>query len=152
MKKRNSLAMRLLLVVSYFHLFAFVVYQVPFFKETTVCVKDFCIPLMRTIGLSKLVLVAYDGMPVCYPPIGDMSNPIPCSSPLSIRGMLPVMLIVVIIYFQKMICSSNIYELVEQQIRSEEAKAVKRRAKLLEQIEMEYSNRQRGRYERLDSN
>ena len=61
------------------------------------------------------------------------------------------MLIVIIIYFQKMICSSNIYELVEQQIRSEEAKAVKRRAKLLEQIEMEYSNRQRGRYERLDS-
>lgn len=57
--------------------------------------------------------------------IGDMCNPIPCSSPLSIRGMLPVMLIVIIIYFQKMICSSNIYELVEQQIRSEEAKAVK---------------------------
>lgn len=146
MKKRNSLVMHLLLIVSYFHLFAFVVYQVPFFKETTVCVQDFCIPLMRTIGLSKLVLVPYDGMPVCYPPIGDMSNPIPCNSPLSIRGMLPVMLIVVIIYFQKMICSSSMYELVEQQIRSEEAKGVKRRNKLLEQIKMEYSNRQSGRY------
>lgn len=141
MKKRNSLAIRLLLLLSYLHLFAFVVYQIPFFHETTVCINDFCLPIVRTIGLSKLVLVSYDGMPECYPAYGDMT-PVTCNSPLSIRGMLPIMMIVILLYFQKMICFSNAYNLVVKKIRSEQIKEQKRRGALLDQVRSEYTNRQ----------
>lgn len=144
LKKRNSMAIRLLLLLSYLHLFAFVVYQIPFFHEATVCINDFYLPIVRTIGLSKLVLVTYDGMPECYPAYGDMT-PVTCNSPLSIRGMLPIIMIVILLYFQKMICYSDAYNLVVKKIRSEQIKEQKRRDTLLEQVRSDYASRQEGR-------
>ena len=143
LKKRNSMAIRLLLLLSYLHLFAFVVYQIPFFHETTVCINDFCLPIVRTIGLSKLVLVTYDGMPECYPAYGDMT-PVTCNSPLSIRGMLPIMMIVILLYFQKMICNSDMYGVVLKSMKDEEKRADKKRETILQQMNEAYVRRKEG--------
>ena len=67
-----------------------------------------------------------------------------CENPLSIRGMLPVVLIVILLYFQKMICNSTMYGLVAKSIKEEEKKAEKKREQLLEKVNQEYVRRKEG--------
>lgn len=145
MKERNSLSIKLLLIFSYFHLFVFVVFQIPTFQEYILTVNNFSILVFRTIGLSKLVLSYYDGAPMCYPLNGITTEMVECYHPLSIHGMLPVMAIIVIVYIQKMITSSSIYDVVERSIENESKKAKQRQESIMEQLDMEFKTRQESR-------
>ena len=106
--------------------------------------NSFCIQVWHTIGLTKLVLKDYDGAPVCYIQQEDDIRQVKCENPLSLRGMLPVVLIVILLYFQKMICNSTMYGLVAKSIKEEEEKAEKKRAKLVEKVNQEYIRRNEG--------
>ena len=144
MRRRNSLSMTLLLLIAFIHLAAFTAFQMPFFQESNYCVNSFCIQVWHTIGLTKLVLKDYDGAPVCYIQQEDDIRQVKCENPLSLRGMLPVVLIVILLYFQKMICNSTMYGLVAKSIKEEEEKAEKKRAKLVEKVNQEYIRRNEG--------
>ena len=145
-KERNSLSVRLLLILSYIHLLGFVSFQIPYFQESLVCINDYCIFIFQTIGLTKLVMADYDGAPQCYPIGGQSTELVPCYHPLSIHGMLPVMAIVVIVYLQLMITSSSTYDVVERSMQNETVKAQKQKESILNQLEIEYQNRQESNY------
>ena len=142
MKERNSLSMKLLLVFSYLHLFVSVAFQIPTFQEHVLTINDFTILVFRTIGLSKLVLAYYEGAPMCYPINGVTTEMVQCYHPLSLHGMLPVMAITVIVYIQKMITASSVYEVVERSIENESKKAQRREESIVDQLEMEFKTRQ----------
>ena len=142
MKERNSRSMRLLLIFSYLHLFAFVLFQIPSFQEQILTINNYNILVFRTIGLSKLILAYYEGAPMCYPINGITTEMVRCYHPLSIHGMLPVMAITVIVYIQKMITASSVYDVVERSIENESKKAKQREESIMEQLEMEYKTRQ----------
>lgn len=144
MRRRNSLSMTLLLLIAFLHLAAFTTFQMPFFQESDYCVNSFCIQIWHTIGLTKLVLKDYEGAPVCYIQQDEEVRQVKCENPLSIRGMLPVVLIVILLYFQKMICNSTMYGLVAKSIKEEEKKAEKKREQLLEKVNQEYVRRKEG--------
>ena len=144
MRRRNSLSMTLLLLSAFLHLAAFTTFQMPFFQESDYCVNSFCIQIWHTIGLTKLVLKDYEGAPVCYIQQDEEVRQVKCENPLSIRGMLPVVLIVILLYFQKMICNSTMYGLVAKSIKEEEKKAEKKREQLLEKVNQEYVRRKEG--------
>ena len=142
MKERNSLSMKLLLIISYLHLFAFVLFQMPTFQEHVLTINNFSILVFRTIGLSKLVLAYYEGAPMCYPLNGATAEMVQCYHPLSIHGMLPVMAITVIVYIQKMITASSVYDVVERSIQNESKKAKQRQESIMDYLEMEFKTRQ----------
>ena len=144
MRKRNSLSMTLLLVLSFLHLAAYTFFQLPFFQEADFCIGSYCIPVWHTIGLTKLVLMDYDGAPTCTVQMDDTIVSVKCENPLSIRGMLPVMLIVVILYFQKMISNSDMYGVVLKSMKDEEKRAGKKREKILQQMNEAYVRRKEG--------
>lgn len=144
MRKRNSLSMTLLLVLSFLHLAAYTFFQLPFFQEADFCIGSYCIPVWHTIGLTKLVLMDYDGAPTCTVQMDDTIVSVKCENPLSIRGMLPVMLIVVILYFQKMISNSDMYGVVLKSMKDEEKRAGKKREKTLQQMNEAYVRRKEG--------
>lgn len=145
-QKKNSRAILLLLYTSFLHLLAMVVYQIPFFHETTISVGDFSLPLVRTIGLNKYVLMQYDGMPMCYPPGGPSSDPVPCNNPLSLGGMLPVMLILIILYFQRMVYASEAYSRVIDQMNTTEKRRMEKQMELRRQVERDAIHRHEGMF------
>ena len=144
-QKKNSLANQLLLYTSFLHLLAMVIYQIPYFHETTVYIGDFSLQLVRTIGLNKFVLMQYEGMPLCYPPGGPDSDSIPCNNPLSLNGMLPVMLILIILYFQKMVYTSKAYGRVIEKMKREEMKREEKQIRLRRQVENDALHRNEGK-------
>ena len=86
----------------------------------------------------------YDGAPTCTVQMDDTIVSVKCENPLSIRGMLPVMLIVVILYFQKMISNSDMYGVVLKSMKDEEKRAGKKREKTLQQMNEAYVRRKEG--------
>lgn len=115
----------------------------PSFQEINYCTDSYCIPIFRTIGLSKFVSVHYEGEPVCYSQF-VRDEVIPCYHPLSIHGMLPVMLIVTILYLQKIILNSPAYDVVLKNNKAEEEKATKRCDELVDYCLQQYDDRQGG--------
>ena len=145
LKVRNSFSTRLLLFLSYLHLLSINLYQLPSFQEINYCSGNFCIQVFRTIGLSKFVSVRYEGEPICYSQLIE-DEIVECSHPLSITGMLPVMLIVVILYLQKVISNSTAYDMIDRNLKVDEKKGERRREVLVDGIINDYSNRQEGKW------
>ena len=56
--------------------------------------------------------------------------------------MLPVMAITVIVYIQKMITASSVYDVVERSIQNESKKAKQRQESIMDYLEMEFKTRQ----------
>ena len=118
-------------------------YQIPSFQEINYCTENFCIQVFRTIGLSKFVSAHYEGEPICYSQFVKEVI-IPCFHPLSIQGMLPVMMIVIILYLQKIIANSDAYHVILKNMKADKSKAAKQRQELVDHCLAQYDDRQEG--------
>ena len=99
-KQLDSKEVQFIKSYAFIHLALMVVYQLPLFPEPSECqLRGTCIPLMRLIGLNKMVYSSYIGNPTCsiHSEIADIGKT-ECPGPYFVNGgILSIVIINIIV-------------------------------------------------------
>ena len=99
-KQLDSQEVQFIKSYAFIHLALMVVYQLPLFPEPSECqLRGTCIPLMRLIGLNKMVYSSYIGNPTCsiHSEIADIGKT-ECPGPYFVNGgILSIVIINIIV-------------------------------------------------------
>ena len=99
-KQLDSDEVKFIKIYAFIHLALMVVYQLPLFPEPSECqLNGTCVPLMRPIGLNKMVYRSYVGNPTCSlsAGLGELGKT-ECPGPYHINGgILSIVIINIIV-------------------------------------------------------
>ena len=87
-KRLDSKEVQFIKFYAFIHLALMVLYQLPLFPEPSECqLNGTCVPIMRLIGLNKMVYSSYIGNPTCslYDEIADIGRT-ECPGPYQLEG------------------------------------------------------------------
>ena len=99
-KQKDNKEVQFIKYYAFIHLALMVIYQLPLFPEPSECqLRGTCIPIMRLIGLNKMVYTSYIGNPTCslYSEIADMGRT-ECPGPYNVNGgILSIVIINIVV-------------------------------------------------------
>ena len=117
-KQLDSKEVQFIKTYAFIHLALMVIYQLPFFPEPSECqLRGTCIPLMRLIGLNKMVYSSYIGNPTCslHSEIADIGKT-ECPGPYFVNGgilsivIINIILNILVSVLSNFLMYSNIYK------------------------------------------